>query len=74
MVFQIELVPFDLAKISFQAFSFMQAIEQFYSFLNDWGKGVVRGVIASQDEYMFDRDIAVDTEDELRVQTDNMFT
>ena len=72
MVFEIELVPQDLAKISFQAFSFMQAIEQYYTFLNDWGVGAVRGAIASVDAFMFDRDIAVETEEDLRVQTDNM--
>ena len=43
MVFEIELVSQDLAKISFQAFSFMQAIEEYYTFLNNWGIGMLKG-------------------------------
>ena len=51
----------------------MQAIEQFYSFLNFWGVEDVHGQIDDQDEFMFDREKAIETEDQLRDQTDSMF-
>jgi hypothetical protein len=70
MVFSVRKVPKSQAFISFQTYSFMEAISIYYSFLNLWGVKLADRHAESRDNYCYDPDECDRKRDMIEENTD----